>query len=227
MSPLALDAHTYDRDQPVVCISETLLIPGPVGPLEALLALPEAESGEYIAILCHPHPLYGGTMHNKVVHLLARTLNELNIPTVRFNFRGVGGSVGAYGNGSGETDDLLAVIDYVQVHFPGRHLLLTGFSFGAYVALNAATKRHVHRLITVAPPVNLFDFKQLTLPHCPWLVIQGEQDEIVPRADVAAWLASLPTPPRAEFLSDTGHFFHGKLGALRAMLVAALAPPSA
>jgi len=226
MSPLALHAHTYDLDQPVACVSEALLIPGPVGPLEALLAWPESEGGDYIAVLCHPHPQYGGTMHNKVVHQLARTLNELNVPTVRFNFRGVGASLGAYGQGHGETDDLLAVLDYVHVHFPGRRVLLVGFSFGAYVALNASTQRAIYRLVTVAPPVNLFDFRRLALPSCPWLVIQGAQDEIVPPEDVAAWLATLAQPPRTEFLADTGHFFHGKLGALRATLMSALAPPA-
>lgn len=197
-----------------------MLLPGPAGVLEALLERP-SESPQGIAVLCHPHPLYGGSLTNKVVHTLAKTLQELDLITLRFNFRGVGKSEGGYAEGLGEQDDLRAILDWVDEHYPDLPLWLGGFSFGAYVALATADARSA-RLISVAPPVNLFDLGSLAQPHCPWLLIQGEADDIVPAAAVREWLAATGLAPNAIFLPEAEHFFHGKLNLLRDTLLANL-----
>ena len=134
--------------------AEALTISGPAGALETLLEVPAAGApvGGF-AVVCHPHPLHGGTMQNKVVHTLARALQEAGIATLRFNFRGVGASAGSYDEGRGEIEDALAVIAYGRARWPGAALTLAGFSFGAQVALLAAPSSAPARLITVAPPV--------------------------------------------------------------------------
>lgn len=192
-------------------------INGPEGNLEILAeGFDDAFNG--IAIVCHPHPLHGGTMQNKVVHYIARTLRELGLATLRFNFRGIGNSEGTYAEGSGETDDLLAIIDWCAHHFPETPLWLAGFSFGGYVALRASTQRDIAQLILAAPAVNLFDFKSLASPASPWLLIQGEADEVVPCQDIKDWIETLETPPQTVYLEEVGHFFHGKLNLLRETL---------
>jgi alpha/beta superfamily hydrolase len=220
-----LDAHLYDRDGVFPCVGDALSIAGPAGDLEAVSTCPsEGEQAmRAIGVICHPHPLYGGTMHNKVVHYIARTFNELQIGSLRFNFRGVGASAGTYDEGHGETDDLLAVLDWVRSRRPELDVWLAGFSFGAYVALRAATRFPVSRLITVAPPVNIFDFSDVSEPGCPWLVIQGDRDEIVPSEEVLTWAGQLRHPPRLITLSGGDHFFHGRLNELRAGLIEHLA----
>lgn len=206
----------------------TLALQGPAGAIEALTACPapNKEAGA-TAVICHPHPLYGGTLHNKVVHTLARAFVELGLRSVRFNFRGVGQSAGKFANGDGETDDLLAVIEWVRVHRPQDRIWLAGFSFGAYVALRAAARAQVAGLVTVAPAVHLYDFAALQLPTCPWLLIQGEADEVVPVERVRAWLAGIAVRPEVLFVPGVGHFFHQRLnevsGALRAFVPAHLA----
>jgi alpha/beta superfamily hydrolase len=169
-------------------------------------------------VILHPHPLHGGTMHNKVVHTLARGFNELGLASVRFNFRGVGTSAGGFGHGAGESEDALAVIDWVRRVRPRDRVWLAGFSFGAYVALRAATRAGVAGLVTVAPAVHLYDFAALALPPCPWLLVQGEADEIVPVTAVQAWLAGVSPPPATRFLPGVGHFFHQRLPDLKAVL---------
>jgi uncharacterized protein len=160
----------------------SLFIPGPAGRLETLLQSPaggdDAITG--IAVLCHPHPLHGGTLQNKVVHTLARTCNDLGLAALRFNFRGVGASEGKYGEAIGETEDLHAVLEWVRQQWPDRPLWLGGFSFGGYVALRAAERWPLRQLITVAPSVNLFARDPLPEVRCDWLLVQGDQDEIVP-----------------------------------------------
>ena len=122
----------------------SLVIDGPAGSLEALLEDPGAD-GRHFAVVCHPHPLHGGTMHNKVVHTLARALQEQGMPTLRFNYRGVGASAGAYDDGRGETEDALAVIAWGRRRWPGAQLVLAGFSFGAFVASHAIARLHAQR----------------------------------------------------------------------------------
>jgi len=184
--------------------------------LEARWAAPEHAVPTCFALICHPHPLYGGTMDNKVVTTLVRTAAALGAATVRFNFRGVGASEGRHDDGHGETGDVLAVIDWAAGRWPGARLWLCGFSFGAYVALAAASRRTVERLVTVAPPLRRMDVESLVLPGCPWLIVQGSADELVDSVEVQAWARSLLPPPRVAVLSGASHFFHGRLAELGA-----------
>ena len=199
--------------------AETLLLPGPAGALEVAVDPPEAdaEPRPLVAIVCHPLPTEGGTMHNKVVTMVARSLRELGATTVRFNFRGTGHSEGAFDHGNGELDDLRAVAAWVRERRPHDTLWLAGFSFGAYVSLRAAAELEPALLVSIAPPVSGrgWDFDALALPTMPWLVIQGENDEIVDPQAVYAWLSTLPRQPRLVRMPDTSHFFHRKLMDLR------------
>ena len=199
--------------------NQALTLAGPAGALEALTLCPPGDAVA-TAVILHPHPLHGGTLQNKVVHTLARAFAEVSVASVRFNFRGVGASAGAFAQGMGETEDALAVIDWVRARRPDTPLWLAGFSFGAYVALRAAASVPVSGLITVAPAVHLYDFSTLAPPPCPWLLIQGEADEVVPVAAVRAWFSGLGARPhrQALFLPDTGHFFHGRLNDLKTAL---------
>jgi|SRR5690606_22579822 len=194
----------------------TLMLPGPAGPLEAIAEVPEPECARAgTAILCHPHPLHGGTMHNKVVTMMERSLRELGLRTVRFNFRGTGASAGEYDEGRGETLDLLAVAEWVQKVRPNDQLWLAGFSFGAYVALLAARHLPVKQMISIAPPAGRWDFAAVLPPDCPWLVVQGEDDDVVEPQAVFDWIASMPEPPTLVRMPETGHFFHRRLMDLR------------
>lgn len=200
---------------------ESLEIPGPAGPLEAIVEDPGGEPAA-LAVVCHPHPLYHGTMRNKVVHTVARAANRLGAPAVRFNFRGVGASGGAWDEGRGETEDALAVVEWARQHWPGRPLWLAGFSFGSYVALRAARRAGASRLVTVAPPVRRFPLGDTPDPGCPWLVVQGEADELVDYRAVVDWVDSRPVRPRLALLPETSHFFHGRLGQLQSAVQAFL-----
>jgi alpha/beta superfamily hydrolase len=205
-------------------IETTFLLPGPAGKLE-VLATPvksDASPRAAIAVICHPHPLFAGTMTNKVVSTLARAFDDLGLPTVRFNFRGVGKSEGAYAEGIGEIEDLLAVVEWAKTCFPDSDLWLAGFSFGAAVSAHAATRIPVAQLVSIAPPVPRFDL--LTLPPitCAWLVVQGEEDDVVIPEEVYAWVETRNPPPQLIRQPLAGHFFHGKLLELRQLLEAAL-----
>ncbi len=217
-------SHLYDgQELALECIGEAVSIPGPAGLLEGLTACPEKETRGAVAVILHPHPLYGGTFSNKVVHYLSRTCNLLGIPSLRFNFRGVGKSTGTYDDGRGEVEDCLAALDWVSSRRPGFDIWLAGFSFGAYVAYQAASRdSRIRRLVTVAPPVNLFDFSSVPVPSCPWTLIQGELDELVPEETVSSWVAGLPVSPGQIHL-PADHFFHGQLNALQKVLLEHLA----
>ena len=194
----------------------TVFVPGPAGRIECAVELPKPhESRRGIAVLAHPNPPDGGTMHNKVVTMAARALTECGIATVRFNFRGVGQSEGAFDNGRGEVLDLLAVARWAQAVRPDDALWLAGFSFGSWVALQAARQLPVKQMISIAPPVGLRDFTGVLAPACPWLIIQGEQDEIVDAPGVFAWAAKQQPAPTVVRMPDTGHFFHRRLLDLR------------
>jgi alpha/beta superfamily hydrolase len=193
---------------------ETLQIPGPAGPIEMLVEEPDGEPAA-LAVVCHPHPLYQGTMRNKVVHTVARAANRLGAPAVRFNFRGVGASGGAWDEGRGETDDALAVIEWARARWPGLPLWLAGFSFGAFVALRAAGTARPAALVTVAPAVSRFPVAEVPDPDCPWLVVQGQADELVDYRAVQDWAEARPAAPRLVLLAETSHFFHGRLGELQ------------
>jgi uncharacterized protein len=194
---------------------EHLTIPGPAGALQAIADEAEGDPQPRYAVVCHPHPLYGGTMDNKVVYTVARALQSVGIATLRFNFRGVGASEGAYDEGRGETQDAAAVADYGAARWPGKRLVLAGFSFGSYVALRLAGERQPAYLVTVAPPVSLFDLAALPPPRCPWLIVQGGADEMVEPAGVFAWAERLNPQPGLVVMPGVGHFFHGHLSELR------------
>ena len=193
------------------------LLPGPAGLIEVAATPAEADAPPVrgVAVICHPHPLHGGTMHNKVVTIVERSLRELGLACVRFNFRGVGHSTGVHDEGRGEVEDLAAVVAWARLASPGDALWLAGFSFGSYVALRNAVPLDAAALVTIAPPVGRWDFDSIALPGCPWLVVQGEEDEVVDPAAVFGWIAALAAPPQLVRMPDTTHFFHRRLMDLR------------
>lgn len=193
-----------------------LLIAGPAGAIEAAVDVPAPQDERAAtAVICHPLPVQGGTMHNKVVVMLERSLRELGLRTVRFNFRGVGQSAGEFDEGRGETLDLLAVAEWVRKVRPNDALWLAGFSFGSYVALLAARHLPVKQMISIAPPVGRWDFSAAIAPPCPWLVVQGEDDDIVEPQKVYEWVDAMPDKPTLVRMPETGHFFHRRLMDLR------------
>ncbi|MET0329164.1 MAG: alpha/beta hydrolase [Luteimonas sp.] len=200
--------------------SGPLVLPGPVGDLDAAIDLPDADvvALPLVAVVCHPLPTEGGTMHNKVVTMVARSLREFGATSVRFNFRGTGESAGSFDNGVGEIDDLVAVIDWVRRERPGHRLWLAGFSFGAYVSLRASTALQPDLLISVAPPAGRWDFDAIELPTCPWLVIQGESDEIVDPQAVYDWLETSGAQAELVRMPETSHFFHRRMIDLRGVV---------
>lgn len=200
--------------------STSLIVPGPTGDLDVLLDEPNVSEPEHVAVICHPHPLMGGTMTNKVVHILARTFNELHAPAVRFNFRGVGRSAGSHDDGRGETEDALAMVRWTEERWPNAGIWLAGFSFGAAMALRAALSHPVERLVTVAPALKWLTQIRDEVPTCPWLIAQGDRDDLVDVEAVRAWVRTLRHPPRLEILPGAEHFFHGRLNDLRAVVTA-------
>ncbi|WP_414613606.1 alpha/beta hydrolase [Stenotrophomonas pavanii] len=196
-----------------------LELDGPAGPLEVVVDLPKADvpAQPIVAIVCHPLSTEGGTLHNKVVTMTATTLRELGIATVRFNFRSVGASAGTFDGGVGEQDDLKAVAAWVRSQRPHDRLWLAGFSFGSFVSLKAAAALQPEALISIAPPAGRWDFDGI-VPPARWLVIQGEQDEIVDPQAVYQWLDTLEFPHELVRMPETSHFFHRKLIDLRGAL---------
>lgn len=187
---------------------------GPAGVIEGLLDDPDA-APTAVAVVCHPHPLQGGSMQNKVAYMLARAFNDMGAVSLRFNFRGVGRSEGAFDKGIGETDDALAAIDWLMAQYPGLPLWLGGFSFGSFVALRAQSRRPATRLVTVAPAVERFATDDIVTPGYSWLLVQGMADDIVSPQAVLTWARGLPKPPRIVEMAGAGHFFHGRLNELR------------
>lgn len=157
-------------------------------------------------------------MRNKVVTIMERSLRELGLATVRFNYRGVGDSEGEFDDGEGEVGDLLAVVEWVRTVRADTDLWLAGFSFGAYVTLRAAQDLPVRQLITVAPPVERYGFSELVPPNCPWLVVQGDEDEVVSSQAVIDWIENLDQKPELVVMEGSGHFFHRRLMDLRGLI---------
>ena len=207
-----------------VAVEHAVVIPGPAGDLQAMWGAGTAGDGR-VAVVCHPHPLHGGSMDNKVVTTLLRTWRDAGVATLRFNFRGTGASAGVHDEGRGEIDDLLAVVAWLRDLQGCHRLQLAGFSFGAWVAAAAAARLprdvRLERLVLVAPPVQYEGFAALAVP-AGTLVVQGEADDVVDPAAVRAWVASRPLPPELLSFAEAGHFFHGRLTELKAALTARL-----
>jgi uncharacterized protein len=198
--------------------AERLLLAGPAGPLEALLETPPGESAaapSAFGVICHPHPLYGGALDNKVVWTLARAFQQLGAPTIRFNFRGVGASAGSHDDGRGEVGDAAAAIAAGAARWPRAALWLAGFSFGGVVALRAAAVARPACLVTVAPGITRSDVSDVPRPECPWLIVQGDADDVVPEPTVSAWALSLSPAPELLVMPGAGHYFHGRINQLR------------
>jgi alpha/beta superfamily hydrolase len=195
--------------------TDKLFLQGPVGRLEALLDLPGAGDVDGAAIVCHPHPQHGGTMHNKVAHTLARAFVRSGFATLRFNFRGTEGSEGEYDDGRGELDDALAAVVWLRERYADRPLWLAGFSFGAAIAVRTAVLTEVDGLVVVAPAIYRFAKRLDRQPDCPWLVIQGDEDELVDVDETLEWINSLEPGPELLVVPGAEHFFHGRLIELR------------
>jgi alpha/beta superfamily hydrolase len=196
--------------------SRNFFLEGPVGRLEAILWTPSAAAHPPLAaVVCHPHPLFGGTMHNKVVYQTAKSLDALGIPVLRFNFRGAGLSAGVHDRGLGEQDDVRAALDFLLRQFPGVSLLLAGFSFGSWVGLRVGCEHpQVSHLIGLGIPVNTSDFSFLRQCHKPKLFVQGSNDEHGAAGKVKAFVDSLPGENHLVVVAGADHFFTGKLDQL-------------
>ncbi|HSY06976.1 MAG TPA: alpha/beta fold hydrolase [Steroidobacteraceae bacterium] len=195
------------------------MLAGPAGDLETLIETPHAAATQAFGVICHPHPLFSGTLQNKVVHTLARSFQELGAPTLRFNFRGVGASAGRYADGVGETEDALAVVAAGRARWPGASVWLAGFSFGGAVAFRAAARAGARLLVTVAPGVTLVDTAGVEVPDCPWLIVQGDADDVVEPRSVLDWAQALRPAPVVKSMPGVGHFFHGRLRELQTLVV--------
>ena len=201
--------------------TERRAVAGPAGSLECSIDAPAHGSGRGLAVLCHPHPLHGGTLDNKIVQTLARTFVALGYTAVRFNFRGIGASAGHWDHGLGEVDDALAVI---HAHRGlGQPLVLGGFSFGGYVASQAAARlpagEQAERLVLVGPAVQTFPMVPVPADT---LVIHGEADEVVPLGAVFDWARPQSLP--VTVVPGAGHFFHGQLTLLKHIVTGAWHP---
>lgn len=202
--------------------TQSVVLAGPAGRIEAALDLPaDGVAARGLAVVCHPHPLHGGTMQNKVVQTLARAFISLGYRCLRFNFRGIGASEGAWDEGRGEVDDAIAAVAAQRA--PGEALVMAGFSFGAYVASQAAAHlqalpgdQAAERLVLVGPAVR--NFPMAAVPE-DTLVIHGEVDDVVPLAAVFDWARPAALP--VTVLPGAGHFFHGQLPVLKHIVTAA------
>lgn len=201
--------------------TQRVSVAGPAGALEAAIDVPGSEPVG-TAVLCHPHPLYGGTMDNKVVQTMARAFVQLGWRAVRFNFRGIGASQGGWDEGRGEVDDALAVVEALAP--AGHPLVLGGFSFGGYVASQAARRlpegRSVDRLLLVAPAVKNFEVAAVPADT---LVVHGESDDVVALAAALDWARPQSLP--IVVVPGAGHFFHGQLPLLKQIIVGAWRRP--
>lgn len=195
---------------------------GQIGKLEAILSIPPSIDHRYVALLGHPHSLQGGTMSNKVVTTLARVFKEKNISSIRFNFRGVGLSEGQYDAGIGEAEDMCRLAALCQRESPGVQLVFAGFSFGSYVTYRAAAQCPNALLISIAPPVHHYDYAAFQPPPNPWIIVQGDDDEVVPVDEVRHFVERASSPITFLEFNHTGHFFHGKLIDLKTSLLSVI-----
>ncbi len=199
--------------------AEKFFLDGPVGRLEAVIDRPGDAGTVGGAVVCHPHPQHGGTMHNKVAHTLARAFTKTGLETLRFNFRGTEQSEGDYDEGVGELDDALAAIAWMRDRHPAAPLWLAGFSFGAAIAVRAAVEERVSGLVSVAPAIYRFAKGLEGQPDCPWLVVQGDEDELVDVEETIQFVNGLEPGPELLVMEGAEHFFHGRLVELREHVV--------
>lgn len=185
-------------------------IPGPAGPIEALLDLPEGEP-RAAAVVAHPHPLHGGTLHTKGVYQAAKALARIGVAALRFNFRGVGRSAGTFDAGEGERADFAAALDYAAARFPGLPLWAAGMSFGSWIAMTAGdADPRVSVLLGIAPPVDRYAFDRLKASARPKFIVHGEADELISIKDIRRFYAALPEPKELAVVEDANHLFEGK-----------------
>lgn len=196
----------------------SLFLDGPAGRLEALLN-GGAENATHAAVVCHPHPLFGGTMHNKVVFQAAKALHRRGIPVLRFNFRGAGQSEGEHNKGRGEREDVRVALDFLAAEFPERPILLAGFSFGSWVGLAVGCgDERVSDLIGLGIPVNSVSLSYLRECRKPKLFVQGGSDQFGSQQNVNELFDALPEPKKLVIVEGADHFFTGKLDQMTAAI---------
>jgi alpha/beta superfamily hydrolase len=206
---------------------ESVTLPGPAGDLEALLEEPEDRDPGYAALVCHPHPLYGGTMHNKVVYRLARGLRRSGAVVLRFNFRGVGRSAGEHGHLEGEIEDARTALDWLVARYPGLSYALAGFSFGSRVVTRLACELGTPRFVMAAgSPTRWGVPAHLSSCQVPKIFIQSTNDEYGPRADFDAMYAGFAEPKQLHWIEAADHFFVGSLDALEVTVASSAASVS-
>lgn len=214
--------------------AKTQLIDGPQGPLEVRLQAAESAKNQgeklpaskesQLLVLCHPHSLYGGSMNNKVITTIENAACQQGFSTLCLNFRGVGKSAGQYDEGRGELQDLQAAMDWGVKQVAADKLHLAGFSFGSYVALRALPQFEVASMLSVVPPVSLYDFSAIEWPgytqgeSFKWAMIQGGQDEVICAQESLDWVRAQPKSPDIFWREQASHFFHGELIWLRRVL---------
>jgi len=185
-------------------------IPGPAGPLEALLDVPEGEP-RAVAVFGHPHPLHGGTMHTKALYQAAKAMPRIGVAALRFNFRGVGRSGGTFDSGPGEKEDFKAAIDFVSDRFPDLPVWAAGMSFGSWIAMTTgAEDPRVSLLLAIAPPVDRYDFDALRTCTLPKFIIHGEEDELISIKEIRKFYSQIPEPKELVTIEYANHLFEGK-----------------
>ena len=206
---------------------QALELEGPAGRIEALLQEHEGREHRLAALVCHPHPLYGGTLHNKVVHRAASVLHGLGAAVLRFNFRGVGKSEGVHDRGIGELEDARAALAFLRARHPGARLWVAGFSFGSWVAARlAAEEGDVKQLVLIAPPARTQDFSVLITAGVPKLAITGTADDVAPLDAVKTVFPDWAEPKVLVEVEGATHFFDRQLGDLAKVLEEHLQTPA-
>jgi alpha/beta superfamily hydrolase len=204
---------------------ESLFIQGPAGRLEALLEEPEEAAPAQACLVCHPHPLYGGTMHNKVVHRIARGFRRAGAVVLRFNFRGVNLSEGEHAHGAGEVDDARAALAVLRDRYPDLPYSLAGFSFGSRVILKLGCSTEAQKLVAVGFPTRLGQWDYLAHCELPKVFVQSTHDEHGPKHELEAAFETFAEPKRLEFIEARDHFFDGALGTLEDTITAIATQP--
>jgi hypothetical protein len=217
---VAFDNRKSEIDnQNVMYPAGNLFIPASHGQLEAILKEPRTQPIRGVALVLHPHPLGGGTMHNKVVFRAASALNDAGLVTLRINFRGVGQSTGEHEEGRGELDDVRSGLDYLAANYAGESITLCGFSFGARVGLDVGiADERVVQLISIGTPVDKYDFNVLKVCRKPILFVHGENDEYGSVDRLRELVDQIKAPVELKIIKGAGHFFDGRLDELKSAI---------